>query len=201
MLQTQYPLVRLKTNGREAALTTEIISVLSAFACCFTKPTWRNIQPLFFGAILCRGARQVTKIMRVMGLSQEKNFSRYHNFLSRSQWCGLSLAKILLGLIIAVVPHGSPIIIAVDETLERRQGKKIKAKGAYRDAVRSSQAKVVISFGLKWECMNLVKQLTLCCQKSETSQQSQHFSINPLPVRSSILILTLYFHNIFTTPH
>ena len=84
-------MVRLKTNGREAALTTEIISVLSAFACCFTKPTWKNIQILFTGAILCRGSRQVTKILRVMGLSQEKNFSRYHNVLRRSKWSGLDL--------------------------------------------------------------------------------------------------------------
>ena len=155
-------MVRLKTNGRETALTSEIISVLSAFSCCFTKPTWKNIQLLFCGAILCRGARQITKIMRVMGLRQEKNFSRYHNFLSRAQWCGLALSKILLGLIMAVLPKNIPIIIAVDETLERRQGKKIKAKGAYRDAVRSSQAKVVISFGLKWECMTVIVPLPWC---------------------------------------
>jgi hypothetical protein len=155
-------LVRLKTNGREAALTTEIISVLSAFSCCFTKPTWKNIQILFIGAILCRGSRQITKILRVMGLSQEKNFSRYHNVLSRSRWCGLSLSKILLGLLISIIPNNYPIIIAADETLERRQGKKIKAKGAYRDAVLSSKAKVVISFGLKWECMTLIIKLPWC---------------------------------------
>jgi|TARA_B100001964_G_C14175468_1_gene573611 hypothetical protein len=155
-------LVRLKTNGRETALTTEIVSVLSSFACCFTKPTWKNIQTLFIGAVLCRGARQVTKILRVMGLSQEKNFSRYHNVLSRSKWSGLALAKILLGLLLPFIPSGFPILIAVDETLERRQGKKIKAKGAYRDAVRSSQAKVVISFGLKWECMTLIVPLPWC---------------------------------------
>ena len=161
-LQTRYPLVRLKTNGREAALTTEIVSVLSAFACCFTKPTWKNIQILFTGAVLCRGSRQVTKILRIMGLSQEKNFSRYHNVLSRSKWSGLDLAKVLLGLLIPLIPHGWPIIIAADETLERRQGKKIKAKGAYRDAVRSSQAKLVVSFGLKWECMTLITPLPWC---------------------------------------
>lgn len=155
-------MVRQKTSGRDVALTTEIVTVLSAFACCFTKPTWKNMQTLFLGSILCRGSRQVTKILRVMGLSKEKNFSRYHNVLSRTKWSGLALAKILLGLLITIIPSGWPIIIATDETLERRQGKKIKAKGAYRDAVRSSQAKVVTSFGLKWECMTLITHLPWC---------------------------------------
>ena len=71
----------------------------------------------------------------------------------------LALAKILLGLLIKLLPASWPIIVAVDETLERRRGKKIKAKGIYRDAVRSSQSKVITSFGLKWECMMLIVQL------------------------------------------
>lgn len=137
-------------------MTAEIISVLSAFACVFTKPTWKNIQILFLGAILCRGSRQVTKILRVMSLSQTKNYSKYHNVLRRAKWSSLDAAKILLGLLISALPKGIPILVVVDETLERRQGKKIKAIGAYRDAVRSSKSNVVISFGLKWECMALI---------------------------------------------
>ena len=69
---------------------------------------------------------------------------------------------ILFGLLIKLLPSDGPIIIAVDETLERRRGKKIKAKGAYRDAVASSQSRVVISFGLKWECMTLIVPLPWC---------------------------------------
>jgi len=143
-------------------LTTEIITVLAAFASQFTRPTWKNIQTLFLGTVLCRGARRVTSILRVMGLAHEKNFSKYHRVLSHSRWNGLALSKILLGLLVAILPPSWPILIAVDETLERRQGEKIKAKGVYRDAVRSSQTKVVISFGLKWECMMLIVPLPWC---------------------------------------
>ena len=128
----------------------------------FTRPTWKNIQILFLGAVLCRGARRVTSILRVMGLKNEKNFSKFHRILSHARWNGLALSKILLGLLIAIIPSSWPILIAVDETLERRQGKKIKAKGAYRDAVRSSQSTVAISFGLKWECMMLIVPLPWC---------------------------------------
>ena len=143
-------------------MTQEIITILAAFAPQFTRPTWKNVQILFLGAVLCRGARRVTSILRVMGLKNEKNFSKFHRILSHARWNGVALSKILLGLLITIIPSSWPILIAVDETLERRQGKKIKAKGAYRDAVRSSQSKVVISFGLKWECMMLIIPLPWC---------------------------------------
>lgn len=150
-----------KTQG-VTALTAEIISILAVFAPEFTRPTWKNIQTLFLGAVLCRGARRVTNILRVMGLAKEKNYSKYHRVLSHARWDGLVLSKILLGLLIALLPPSWPILIAVDETLERRKGKKIKAKGVYRDAVRSSQTHVVTTFGLKWECMMLIVPLPWC---------------------------------------
>ena len=143
-------------------MTPEIISVLAAFAPLFTRPSWKNINTLLVGAILCRGARRITSILRVMGLSEIKNFSKFHRVLSRARWDSLAASKILFGLLIKLLPSDWPIIIAVDETLERRRGKKIKAKGAYRDAVASSQSRVVISFGLKWECMTLIVPLPWC---------------------------------------
>jgi hypothetical protein len=143
-------------------MTPEIISVVAAFAPLFTRPTWKNINTLLVGAILCRGARRITSILRVMGLSEIKNFSKFHRVLSRARWDSLAASKILFGLLIKLLPSNWPIIIAVDETLERRRGKKIKAKGAYRDAVASSQSRVVISFGLKWECMTVIVPLPWC---------------------------------------
>lgn len=143
-------------------MTTEIIAILAAFSSEFTRPTWKNIQTLFIGAILCRGARRITSILRVMDLQNERNFTKYHRVLSRAQWSGLALSKILLGMLIKILPQSWPILIAVDETLERRRGKKIKAKGIYRDAVRSSQSKVITCFGLKWECMTLILPLPWC---------------------------------------
>ena len=124
-------------------MTPEIISVIVVFACEFNRPTWKNMQTLLLGAILCRGARRVSNILRVMNLSQEANFGKYHRVLNRAAWDGLVLSKILLGLLIKLLPESWPILVAVDETLERRQGKKIKAKGVYRDAVRSSQSHLV----------------------------------------------------------
>jgi hypothetical protein len=69
-----------------AALTTEILAVLAVFSSEFSAPTWKNIQILLIGAILCRGPRRISNILRVMGLASICNFSKYHRVLTRSTW-------------------------------------------------------------------------------------------------------------------
>jgi len=133
--------------------TSDIQAVLFPFASLFSTSVWRNASILAIGAILCIGKRTVTSALKVMGLKDEEHFTNYHRVLNRAKWDALNGAKILLGLIIGLIPFGLPLIIAIDETIERRKGKKIKAKGVYRDAVRSSEKKVVHCFGLKWISM------------------------------------------------
>jgi DDE superfamily endonuclease len=73
-----------------------------------------------------------------MGLDQEKRFHRYHRVLSRASWSSLKASRVLMGLLVETfVPEG-PLVVGIDETLERRYGKKIAAKGVYRDPVRST---------------------------------------------------------------
>lgn len=136
-----------------------IISLLAAFEACFTKPSWQYAQTLLIGAILCTGKRTVTSCLRVMGLSNEPHYDRYHSFLSKSKFSEFQLVKILLGLLIVMLPHNCPILIAMDETIERRKGSKIKAKGCYRDACRSTHNLVIRCFGLKWQCAALLIKL------------------------------------------
>ena len=126
-------------------LPLEVLALISIFSCLFTAPTWKNAQQLLTGAILCTGNLQISNILRVLGLESFGNFSKYHRFLNRAKWNSVQLSKILFGVLIHCLPSTSPILIAVDETIERRKGKHIKAKGCYRDAVRSSHSNVVNS--------------------------------------------------------
>jgi len=67
------------------------------------------------------------------------------------------VSGVLLGLLVeAFVPEGSPLVVGIDETLERRYGKKISARGVYRDAVRSTHQTFVKSSGLRWVCVMLL---------------------------------------------
>jgi hypothetical protein len=67
-----------------------------------------------------------------VGLQEERRFCRYHRVLSRAAWSSRQASRVLLGLLVETfVPEG-PLVVGIDETLERRRGKKIAAKGIYR---------------------------------------------------------------------
>jgi hypothetical protein len=131
-------------------LPPEMVAVLATFAPLFSDRVWARAQVLAIGAILATGNRTVCSILRVMGLSQERHFTNYHRVLNRDAWSCLAAGQVLLGLIVAVIPRDWPIALAADDTLERRSGRRIQAKGCYRDPVRSSRKHVVTCFGLKW---------------------------------------------------
>jgi len=133
-----------------------IITIWAPFAAIFTQPVWHHVQVLWRGAVLCRGPRTVASALRVMGLGGERRFEKYHRVLSRARWSGLQGAKILLGLLVLLLPRWVPVEIVVDETIERRKGARIKAKGRYRDAVRSTKDTVVKCYGLKWISLMLL---------------------------------------------
>jgi hypothetical protein len=123
----------------------------------FSERVWDWAQILLVGAILAPHIRTVTSALRVVGLSQDKQFQNFHRVLNRAQWSGLAASRILLGLLVAAfVASGAPLLIGADDTLERRRGKCIKAKGVFRDAVRSSQKHAVYSFGLRWVSLMLL---------------------------------------------
>ena len=131
-----------------------IISVLAPFATLFTNPTWQKAQLLLVGAILTPGQRTVASALRVMGRSSQCDYARYHEVLNRAVWSSRELARVLLMLLLQHLDRGGgPLIFGIDETLERRRGPRIKARGIYRDAVRSSRSQVVKASGLRWVSM------------------------------------------------
>ncbi len=132
------------------SLSHNIVSILLPFSVLFSKPSWKKALTLLLGTLICTGRRTVCSALRAMGLSNESGFSKYHHLLNRAKWSSLQAAKILFFMLLSLVPAEHPIVLFIDETLERRRGPKIKAKGYYRDAVRSSKSQVVKASGLKW---------------------------------------------------
>lgn len=114
----------------------DLVNFVIAFAPLFSKPVYEKAQFLLIGAIFSPASRTVANALRVMGLSQTKQFQNYHRVLARDAWSSMAAGGILLKLLVkAFVPAGE-IVIGFDDHLERRRGKKISAKGIYRDAVR-----------------------------------------------------------------
>jgi hypothetical protein len=137
-------------------LPTEYIMILEAFACVFSKRIWLHAQILLMGAILAPGQRTVTAILRIMGLSAEKHFQNFHRVLNRAVWSSREASRLLLGLLVATFAFWGPVVMGLDDTIERRRGAKIKAKGIYRDPVRSSHSHFVKASGLRWLSLMLL---------------------------------------------
>jgi hypothetical protein len=122
----------------------------------FSEPTWRHVLVLVAGAILAPGRRTVAAMLQVMGLGQVSTFTNYHRVLNRNRWSSRAGARRLLHLLLnTFVPNG-PVVIGIDETVERRWGPRIKARGIYRDPVRSSRGHFVKASGLRWISLMLL---------------------------------------------
>jgi hypothetical protein len=137
-----------------------MIRVLRPFAPLFSGRVFEHVQVLVAGAILAPGKRTVSSALRATGLDQQETFHRYHRVLSRAVWSSREASRVLLdSLVEAFVGEGEPLVVGLDETLERRRGKKIGAKGIYRDPARSSHSHFVKASALRWVSMALLAEV------------------------------------------
>ncbi len=129
-----------------------IIDLIDPFAPCFYGvTTWAKAQILLIGTLLTTGKRTVTAALRVMGLQGDTKFAQYHHVLNRAAWKPLDLAQVLLKLVVRTFyAPDEPLVCGMDDTIERRWGHKIAARGIYRDPVRSSKSHFVKVSGLRW---------------------------------------------------
>jgi DDE superfamily endonuclease len=118
--------------------------------------TWRRAELLLVGAMLAPGKRTVTSLLRIAGLSRERRFTNYHRVLNRAVWDTRAAARLLLGLLVAAFARTGPMVLGIDDTIERRRGKRIAAKGIYRDPTRSSKRHFVKASGLRWLSLMLL---------------------------------------------
>ena len=94
-----------------------------------------------------------------MALDQTPDFTNFHRVLNRNQWSSRWVARCLFRLLVnTFVPNG-PVVIGLDDTIERRWGRKIKARGIYRDPVRSSHGHLVKASGLRWLSLMLLPEI------------------------------------------
>lgn len=138
-------------------LSPDIIDLLSIFTIAMTARTFTKMLVLLQGTILAPGPRTITAALRVMGLNDEPQFSKYHHLFNRAKWSPWVLSKLLLELIINnCLAEDEGLVLVIDDTLERRQGRKIKYKGWFRDPLRSTVNKVSTSLGIRWLCVGVL---------------------------------------------
>jgi len=131
-------------------LPSEYLTLIQTFEPIFSQRVWQHLQILVIGAILAPGKCTVTAVLRTMGLSQDKHFQNYHCILNRAVWSSREVSRILFTLLIMTFALVGDLGRSIDDTIERRRGEKIKARGIYRDPVRSSHGHFVKACGLRW---------------------------------------------------
>lgn len=133
-----------------SALPPRFASVIVAFTKLFRQRTWRHAERLLIGAILAPRIRTVASVLRILGRADERPFVNYHRVLSRARWSSRAASRILCGLLVRTFVPTGPIVLGLDDTIERQRGAKIRAKGIYRDPVHSSHSHFVKASGLRW---------------------------------------------------
>ena len=124
-------------------LPARFAATILAFVPVFRQQrTWRRAELMLIGAILAPGKRTVTSLLRIAGLSRERRFTSYHRILNRVVWDTRAAARLLLGLLVAAFAPTGPVVLGIDDTIERRRGKRIvsppKASTATPAAPRSA---------------------------------------------------------------
>lgn len=143
---------RLKLKGDNIVhdLPRAIINILMNFAPLFSRTVFLNICLLFKAHILSKGRRTITDMLRLLGLQDDRKFSKFHRIFYGAKWSGLQASQILFKLLYKLISSNEEILIAIDSTIERRRGAKIKGLGSMRDPIATTKSNKVLTIGLSW---------------------------------------------------
>ena len=114
----------------------ELAFIILAFRPLFSQRVWSCAYVLLIRAILAPGKPTVTSALRVMGLSDELHFQKYHRVLNRAVWSCRHAGLILLRMLLATFVPSGPMVLGLDDTIERRRESKLAAVASI--AIRSA---------------------------------------------------------------
>lgn len=133
--------------------------LLSLFGDCFTQPTYQTFRALVLGQISQIGLHTVTGMLIGARLSAIWHHCRAHRFFSRRRWSadelGLRLAKLIAERLLA---SDAAILVAVDDTLMHRLGRKIHAASWHHDATANAKG-TAFAWGNNWVVAGIVVRL------------------------------------------
>jgi len=135
-----------------------LMTLLAGLAPLFTAPSFRTFCGLACGFLAQPGKRTVCGMLAGAGLARCWSHDRAHRFFSRARWSpdelGLAVAKLVAALL---VPAGNPVVVAIDDTLFRRRGKKVWAASWFHDGAAPGPAKT--GYGNNWVITAVVVRL------------------------------------------
>ena len=137
------------------ARTSTMDAFIQHFDSCFTRPSFQTFGVIVSGWLLGRGRYVVTRILLAGDGLKVKTFSCYHRFFSQARWTVDAVGRVVLGMVLKFIPEDAPIVVAVDDTLNRKTGKRIWAAGMHHDPLLSTARRAVFSFGHNWGVLSV----------------------------------------------
>lgn len=139
----------------DVTLPPSLAVLLAVFQPCFTAPSYRTFCALAAGFLAQTGRRTVCGMLTGAGLSRIWPHDRAHYFFARARWSPEDLGLVLARLIVTLlVPGGAPVLVAIDDTLFKRRGKKVWAASWFHDG--SATGPRPVAFGNNWVVAGIV---------------------------------------------
>ena len=143
-----------------ATVPSSLAGLLAVFRPCFTAPTFPTFVGLVVGLIAQTRRRTVCAMLIGAGLEQLWHHSRAHRFFALARWSSDTVGLALADLIVAhLLPVGSPLTVAVDDTLFKRSGKKVFGVAWHHDG--AAKGPKPIGFGNCWVVAGIVVALAV----------------------------------------
>jgi SRSO17 transposase len=133
--------------------------IVLEFAPVFTAPSFENFCVIVLGWLLCQGRRTVTEVICAAGLNGVRHHSAFHRFFSRARWALDETGRVVALMAVALLAPDGPVLLAVDDTLCRKRGRKIFGVGMHHDPLLSSRKVSVMHSGHSWVVLALVVKL------------------------------------------
>lgn len=146
-------------------LTSTMEASIRQFSCCFTRPSFQTFGVIVAGWLLGHGRRTVTRVLLAGDGLKRKTFSCYHRFFSQARWNVDAVGRVVLNLVLKFIAPEAPIVVAVDDTLNRKTGKRIWAAGMHHDPLMSTAKRAVFSFGHNWVVLSVQLRLPFAPDK------------------------------------
>src|SRR5215211_3959705 len=131
-----------------------LISVLAAFAPCFTVRTFATFQALVVGFLAQPGARTVTGMLTGAGLAGRRHHDLAYRFFASARWSADQVGLVVAGLAVGLLPADAPLLVAVDDTLLHRTGRKLHGAAWHHDG--SGPGRHRAAWGHRWIVLGIL---------------------------------------------
>jgi hypothetical protein len=172
----------------DLTLPPSLMALLATFEPCFTVPTFRTFCALAAGFLAQTGRRTVCGMLTGAGLSRVWRHDRAHRFFSAARWSAEDLGLVLAKLtVMLLVPDGEPVLVAIDDTLFKRTGRKVHAIGWFHDG--SAKGAHQVGLGNNWVIAAIVVRLPFCSRPVALPVLAKlvHKDITPAPASRLVL--------------